>query len=161
VSTVSWFDAIAVLGRHGLDLPTEAQWEYACRAGTSTPWATGADSASLAGFANVRIPQLETMLLTEKAPIGSFRPNAFGIHDQHGNLFEWCRDGYTGAADYSVTPDESTGEHVVSSATLRAFRGGCYRDEANLARSAFRLGKDPNSRVPTIGIRARRDLMPD
>lgn len=161
VAAVSWFDAVATLNRFALDLPSEAQWEYACRAGSSTPWSTGSEAATLAGFANVRIPQLEGLIGDDEAPIGSFRANAFGLHDMHGNLFEWCRDGFLPPGGDDARFDPVTSERLVDSPALRVFRGGCFREEANVARSAFRLGKDPKARVVTIGLRARRELMPD
>jgi formylglycine-generating enzyme required for sulfatase activity len=85
--SVSWDDCQQFLGRlpGWIELPTEAQWEYGCRAGTTTPWWTGAEEASLEGAANIRI-------WFSPIAIGRLRANPFGLHDVHGNLWEWCQD---------------------------------------------------------------------
>ena len=109
VDRVSWYRTRAVLSRHGLMIPTESQWEYACRANSTTPWSTGAKAESLHGAANVLdSAAVRTMPkwrerghvapfddgYVHSAPVGSFRPNGFGLYDMHGNQMEWCRDRF-------------------------------------------------------------------
>ena len=112
VMEVTWDEVVGVLPRLELSLPTEAQWEYACRAGTTTAYFTGASSDTLLGYANLderdslaanrsdadpehaelfhgRVPDG----FASPAPVASFRPNAFGLYDMVGNVAEWCADG--------------------------------------------------------------------
>ena len=106
------------------DLPTEAQWEYACRAGTSTPWSTGDDPNKING--------LVTGSYT--TAVGSYAPNAWGFYDMHGNAKEWCVDAaYTRLGTDPVTdPKGSSGDYA------RLVRGGYHNSSANNARSARR-----------------------
>ena len=118
VTEVSWNDVDAALRKGGLQLPTEAQWEYACRAGTSTPWWTGADAMGVSRGGVV-----------DDAPcasVGSKAANAFGVHDTSGNVMEWCRDGYGQyASAASVDPFLANGSgrvfrvHLQSEAEFR------------------------------------------
>lgn len=143
VSHVSWGDANAFavwLGKKEgkrYRLPTEAEWEYFARAGTTTLFFSGDDVESLAGYANVpdqsmkensSTPTGYAVLETRdgysgKAPVGSFKPNAFGLYDVHGNVFEWCYDGYSQNA-YSV--HNATNPYIKPDVDLRVIRGGCY-----------------------------------
>ena len=108
---VSWNDAVAFcewLSRQEgqtYRLPTEAEWEYACRAGTTTRYCSGDDAETLAAVANVadatakaKFPDWATIAARDgyvfTAPVGRFRANAWGLHDMHGNVWEWCSDGY-------------------------------------------------------------------
>src|SRR5262249_20237304 len=84
VAFIDWIESKAALTRVGLDLPTEAQWEYATRAGTTTPWWTGPDPAAIVGGAVIGTAGPE--------PVGSRRPNPFGLYDAVGNVGVWCRD---------------------------------------------------------------------
>ncbi|TAJ19121.1 MAG: hypothetical protein EPO68_06765 [Planctomycetota bacterium] len=108
-TNISWERATEVLARAALELPSEPQWEYAARAGTSDPWWTGRERESLRGAANIgdasaaraganwpgldEWPEFDDGFPLD-APVGRFRANAFGLHDVMGNVQEWCRDGY-------------------------------------------------------------------
>jgi len=159
VDSVSWDDVSTVLPNFFLALPTEAQWEYACRAGTSTPWSTGAEATSLLGSANV---DDETVAdnIEFAAPVGSLAANAFGMHDMHGNFWEWCLDGYNGHA-YTKALDPQTGEHASDRTRGRVSRGGACWYGASRARSAYRIGDDAGARYGLDGVRPRRDLCGD
>ncbi len=131
-------------------LPTEAQWEYACRAGTSTATAFGESlSSRQANFKGKPYnggepgPSLGTA-----ARVGSYPANAWGLHDMHGNTFEWCRDWYHPRLPGGVDPDLSGRK-----ATSRVRRGGCWADEGWPCRSAFRLRFEPDRRDDHIGFR--------
>lgn len=156
-SSVSWDDARTVLPEFFLALPTEAQWEYACRAGTSTPWSTGAEAASLLGSANVGDEAVADNL-EGAAPVGSLAANAFGMHDMHGNFWEWCLDGYDGAGDYAKTFDPESGEHASDGPRYRVFRGGGFWLGADYARSAYRSGFDAGNRHDGYGVRPVRAI---
>jgi formylglycine-generating enzyme required for sulfatase activity len=156
---------VELLGRLGLALPSEAQWEYGCRGGTTSVYWCGDAKESLQGVANLSDAygkshgnevwgEWEPWLddgQTAHAEVGSYRANAFGLHDVHGNVWEWCLDGH---ADYSrsaakdpVGPSEG--------ARLRVIRGGGYFNGAAIARSAFRLASSPAFRV-VLGLRVAR-----
>ena len=119
-------------------LPTEAEWEYACRAGTKTRFFCGDDPAELLKVANVPDATYSRSMgqdfkgyeclagidgFSGLAPVGSFAPNPWGLYDMHGNVWEWCADGY-GADLYTDEPVSDP----VGSLTLptRAMRGGCF-----------------------------------
>ncbi len=142
VTCVSWNDATAFcdwLSReksHKFSLPTEAEWEYACRAGTETVFYTGNDENALgrAGW------YLENS--GKKAhPVGQKTPNAWGLYDMHGNVFEWCKDRL---GDYLKSPlinPTDSGNIREGWEKNRMTRGGSWTDEATWCRSAFRIGQ--------------------
>lgn len=156
-----WLDAA------GLDLPTEAQWEFAARSGVDGPWAIGGDARDLRRVANLGSAECPEdwvrMGLTEPwedgfgdlpSPASSFAPNAFGLFDMHGNVMEYCRDFYHG---YAVEPDPGTGMRPGASAD-RMVRGGNFRSPASGARSAHRLPVGPGPRNRDVGFRPGLDL---
>ncbi len=163
VERVSWEDCDRVLYRLGLRLPAEAEWEFAARAGTATVWWTGNDSHSLQGAANLcdaffkshggpSSLHYEERLddgYTSHAPVGSFRPNPFGLHDVHGNLWEWCRNSYA-RYDGTSSDDSASGLWVV--------RGGSWFDLACMSRSANRGANGPGSRNNVLGLRPAATL---
>ncbi len=138
-------------------LPTEAQWEYACRAGTTTATAFGDSlSSTQANFKGAPYnggapgPSLD---MTVKA--GSYAANAWGLYDMHGNVFEWCRDWYRSRLSGGVDPGmfdahATPNEH---GSVSRVRRGGCYADEGWPCRSAFRLRFEPERGHEHIGMR--------
>jgi formylglycine-generating enzyme len=170
VVNVSWNDAVAFCGwlsrreGHAFRLPTEAEWEYACRAGTSTRHAGGDDPESLAIVGNVadaaarkKYPQWSTLAASDgfvhTAPAGKFLANAFGLYDMHGNVSEWCQDWY-GAEFYTSSPRE---DPVCSEqATERAIRGGGWGLTPLHCRSAKRDRIAPGIRSDRVGFRVAR-----
>jgi formylglycine-generating enzyme required for sulfatase activity/serine/threonine protein kinase len=170
VERVSWFEAERELARLGWALPTEAQWEYAARAGTATPWWTGEDPLSLAGAGNLSDryaraheapwkdvqPELDDGHCVH-APIGSFEPNPFGLHDTIGNVYEWCRDEFS---DYGLAAAPRDGLRLEGNPATRVVRGGSYVSAAKGARSAKRDSAPPELENEAIGIRPVRALEP-
>jgi formylglycine-generating enzyme required for sulfatase activity len=131
-------------------LPTEAQWEYACRAGTTTATAFGDKlSSKQANFQGKPYNGGERgPALNRATPVGSYPANPWGLHDMHGNVFEWCRDWYHAKLPGGSDPDLSD-----QPATSRVRRGGCWADDGWPCRSAFRLRFEPERRYDHIGFR--------
>jgi formylglycine-generating enzyme required for sulfatase activity/serine/threonine protein kinase len=173
VETVSWFECVQILTRFGLALPTEAQWEYACRAGTDTPWSYGADREQLRGKVNLadataaRLnipwpgiqdwPDLDDGFAAH-GPAGRFAPNPFGLHEMHGNLLEWCLDGNV-RGFYRVTPREDPCAPFAD-VTQRMLRGGDFSGPAYLARVSTRSADAAEGRSSNLGLRPVRRLDP-
>jgi formylglycine-generating enzyme len=158
VLNVSWDDAMAfckwLSGKEGktYQLPTEAQWEYACRARTKTRYYSGNDPESLATVGNVADATAKTKFpdwtwtikandgYVFTAPVGQFKPNAFGLYDMYGNAPQWCADWY-GEDYYGKCPvDDPTGP---GTGLIRALRGGSWDDWPGGASSAARHGNRP------------------
>jgi formylglycine-generating enzyme required for sulfatase activity len=142
-------------------LPTEAEWEYACRAGSTTPFSFGKPlSAKQANF-NGNFPYGEAAkgpYLRQTAKVGSYAPNAWGLYDMHGNVAEWCSDFYD--KDYyrkSPKQDPRGPDKGVVSTDYndfyRVIRGGCWLDEARACRSAYRFRAMPHEPYRLIGFR--------
>jgi formylglycine-generating enzyme required for sulfatase activity len=166
VEGVSWFDAVdfcnqlsemegrkpyyrrhgntvSIAGGDGYRLPTEAEWEYACRAGTTREYSFGDDPGLLHEYGWFRDnsdgrPQ----------PVGAKKSNPWGLYDMHGNVWEWCWDWY---AEYSS--DEVTDPTGPEEATYRVNRGGCWASGAEYCRSACRGRSGPTSRYQYLGFR--------
>ena len=132
----------------GLELPTEAQWEHAARAGTTTPWWTGSDPAAL--------PDAEVFGTSTAAPVGSMRPNPFGLYDVGGNVAEWCRDRFARYEDPTIP---GTGERSgVLSPPERIVRGGTWLGTPTDLRSARRMLESPSVRRDYCGVRPARSV---
>jgi sulfatase modifying factor 1 len=140
-------------------LPTEAQWEYACRAGTTTATAFGdALSSTQANFRgkpyNGAAPGPS---LGMAAKVGNYPANAWGLHDMHGNIYEWCRDWYHAKMPGGTDPDMYLAKESATKSEhgdiSRARRGGCWADEGWPCRAAFRLRFEPERRYDHIGFR--------
>jgi formylglycine-generating enzyme required for sulfatase activity len=164
--SMDWDEADRWLRRHGLELPTEAQWEYGCRAGTTTVFWPGGEAKDLQDCANVhdrtsfeRYPQRgEPAPITDGfgaiAPVGSFRANAFGLYDVHGNVWEWCRDW---SGSYGTEVREGDGYRLVGSPSgFRVLRGGSFHGVPSNARSAYRGRSAPSFRSYDLGLRPAR-----
>jgi formylglycine-generating enzyme required for sulfatase activity len=148
-----------VSGAWEFRLPTEAQWEYACRAGTTTATAFGDSlSSRQANFQGAPYNGGDPGPSIGRATrVGSYPPNPWGIFDMHGNEFEWCRDWYHFKLPGGVDPDlhdaESTATRSEHGDISRVRRGGCWADEGWPCRSAFRLRFEPERRHDHIGFR--------
>jgi sulfatase modifying factor 1 len=140
-------------------LPTEAQWEYACRAGTTTATSFGDKlSSKQANFKGKPYNGAEPgPSLGVAAKVGSYPANAWGLHDMHGNIFEWCRDWYHAKLPGGVDPDlysaRATAQPNRTGDVSRVRRGGAWTDDGWPCRSAFRLRFEPERRYDHIGFR--------
>jgi formylglycine-generating enzyme required for sulfatase activity len=171
---VSWDDATAYAkwlsqrtGK-GYRLLTEAEWEYAARAGTATTrywgdsrdvgcaYANGADQAArtqVRGAGDWHIADCQDRY-GYTAPVGSYRPNAFGLHDMLGNLWEWTQDCWNG--NYKGAPADGNA-WATGDCELRSVRGGSWEDSPVAVRAAYRVGSPIEIRVFTRGFRVARD----
>ena len=171
VVQVTWNDAMAFCKwlskkeNKTYRLPTEAEWEYACRAGTMTRYYNGDDPETLAKVGNVadatfkvKFPDWKYTIKASDgyvftAPVCSFEPNALGLYDMHGNAWQWCADRY-GAEYYAKSPaDDPTGP---DSGDKRVVRGGSWMDWPFVTRSTERLGVESNNRFSYTGFRVAR-----
>lgn len=190
VENISWLDAAAFANAKSLDaglmpaytikegeviwdrsadgyrLPTEAEWEYACRAGTETPFnmvpSPDADHANFYGHYPYEIEEnyFDNSALESKPgtyrqttiEVGSFEPNAWGLYDTHGNVNEWCFDFY-GPYD----PDNAVNPAGPSSGTRHVYRGGGWNDFAKNMRSAYRAAGQAGMKSFNLGIRLVRN----
>jgi sulfatase modifying factor 1 len=158
---------LTTLGRESGDLPadwefrlpTEAQWEYACRAGTTTATAFGDKlSSKQANFKGKPYNGAEPgPSLGRAAEVGRYPANAWGLHDMHGNIFEWCRDWYHAKLPGGVDPDlysaRATAQVNRTGDASRVRRGGAWDDDGWPCRAAFRLRFEPERRYDHIGFR--------
>lgn len=168
VESVDWPTCTALLKQHGLVLPTEAQWEYGCRAGTSTPWWPGSEPEDLAGKENVRDKTGDKAVqppaqpfpfddgFTVTSPVGTFPANTFGLHDMHGNVREWCQDE---DGPYSAPTRAGDGLRLpVKKSRFRCYRGGAFGCDLPLTRSAYRPFNVPATVMNWLGVRPVRAL---
>jgi formylglycine-generating enzyme required for sulfatase activity len=159
VETVSWVDATNFCARlteqerqvgrlpvgYVYRLPTEAEWEYACRAGTTTRFSYGDDpqDARLGEYA-----WYSGNSGNQTHPVGAKKPNAWGLYDMHGNVWEWCLDWYVTYPGGSVTNPEGPG-----SGSYRVLRGGSWGNAGGYCRSAYRVSSTPGDRSNNLGFR--------
>jgi formylglycine-generating enzyme required for sulfatase activity len=149
VDRVSWNNIQGFLSITGLRLPTEAEWEYACRAGTTTAYSTGSNDDSLVDTAAWR----QSNSVQQTRPVGLLLANRLGFHDMHGNVWEWVNDWYGSySAGSQVNP---TGPAV---GTYRVLRGGSWLDLADQVRSSYRnIVELPGNSSSNIGFRVARN----
>ena len=150
VTQVSWVDCKEFIKKlntktdSGYRLPTEAEWEYACRAGTTTVYSFGDKiTPKEANYSDSKIDK--------PVAVGSYKPNAFGLYDMHGNVFEWCENWYGDYPAGAVTDPKgpSTGKY-------RVLRGGAFNISESGARSSLRLYSSPTNRDFYFGFRLAR-----
>lgn len=174
VLNITWHDAVALsqwLSQqegHTYRLPTEAEWEYACRAGADTRYGGVDDPNALAAVANTfdrlaarhwpkwqafAVPQSDGFAFT--APVGSFAANAFGLHDMVGNAWEWVSDRYD-ENYYATSPTQDPPGPQASS--MRVRRGGSWHTWSLYARCAFRNINTESSRYTLLGMRLVREI---
>jgi len=154
VEGLTWDDAVefckTLSAKSGktVRLPTEAEWEYACRAGTTTAYCNGDDEE---GLKQVGWCSYDGKWASAKSckPVGTFAPNAWGLYDMHGNVWEWCSDWY---AD-SYKDAKSVDPQGPDSGTARVIRGGVWFDFPWDCRSAKRESRPPAGKVASYGVR--------
>ena len=149
VTYVSWEDCQEFIKKlnaktnNGYRLPTEAEWEYACRAGTTTAYSFGDSLTKSDASYGDEAGSIKA--------VGSYKPNAFGLFDMHGNVWEWCEDWHaeypTGAVTHPKGP--STGNGLV-------LRGGSFGGLVSTARSSCRIFDQPSNRYRAFGFRLAR-----
>jgi formylglycine-generating enzyme required for sulfatase activity len=152
VEQVSWTDAVEfctkltvkLSGRVQVRLPTEAEWEYACRAGTVTDYYAGSGESALQA-----VGWYDANSGKETHPVGQLEANAWNLQDMHGNVWEWCNDWY---GEYSSA--QTTDPTGPASGSYRVNRGGSWGNSAGRCRSAYRDGYDPTDRGSLLGFRA-------
>jgi formylglycine-generating enzyme required for sulfatase activity len=157
VEKVSWDDAVVYCAKltgkekaagrlpagYEYRLPTEAEWEYGCRAGTTTAFSFGSDESQLGEYAWYRDNSGST-----SHPVGQKKPNGWGLYDMHGNIWEWCQDWYGNYPGGSVTDPQGPG-----TGSYRVGHGGSWGSIARYCRSAYRSSNGPGGRYIDLGFR--------
>ena len=173
VVNVSWHDCVKfcqwLSEKEGKKyrLPTEAEWEYACRAGTRSRYSSGDDPESLLKIANTfdsdtkeNFPKWDAFALQGHdgykftSPVGKFAPNPFGLYDMHGSVWEWCSDWYD-EEYYAKSPIENP--QGPAEGRLKVRRGGSWHTWSLYARSSFRNWNTPSTRYVLVGMRVVRE----
>jgi len=155
VESVSWNDCQSCISKlneldsnHTYRLPTEAEWEYACRAGSTTAYSYGNDSGQLGQYA-----WYDDNSNSKTHPVGEKEPNAWGLYDMHGNVWEWCQDWYD--SDY-YNDSPGTDPQGPNSGSYRVLRGGGWSSSADGCRSAIRNRNTPDNVPIYFGLRLVR-----
>ena len=159
VERVTWHESVAFcrkLSEHQgakYRLPTEAEWEYACRAGTSTAYSCGNDVRQLPQYA-----WYEDNSKNTTHPVGKKLPNAWGLFDMHGNVSEWCQDWYARYGNEKVASDPAGPASADSIAPHRVLRSGAFNLQPKCGRAADRYSNLPGYRDPNVGFRLARTI---
>jgi formylglycine-generating enzyme required for sulfatase activity len=136
-------------------LLTEAEWEYAARAGAHTRYSWGDDP----GMDNANCDGCGSRWdVRQTAPVGSFKPNALGLYDMHGNVWEWVEDSWH--ENYDGAPTDGSAWLRGGDPSFRVVRGGSWRNESELVRAAVRVKRHTNVRFDTLGFRVARTIRP-
>jgi len=156
-NNISWDDIASMLQREvgWCGFPSEAQWEYGCRAKSTTSWWTGNDEKGLIEAANI---WHRGGNVTNIMSAGALRANAFGLHDVYGNVWEWCGDMWL--SDSNPRPGDGLRDDGVAGSAYRVFRGGSWSYSASYGRSQDRLGFTPERRNIDLGVRPARAITP-
>jgi len=143
VETVSWIEAVEFCQKLGKNyrLPTEAEWEFACRAGTTTTYFFGESLAKTQA----------NYYSDSTTDVGSFSANDFGLYDMHGNVWEWCLDNYH--ENYKGAPTDGTAWTTTGDSKLAMLRGGSWGCNPRYCRSAYRGRLEPDYQNGSIGFR--------
>ena len=158
VENINWYEVqkfiikLNKLTGEKFRLPTEAEWEYACRAGTTTPFNTGENLTNYYGS----IPYKNFPKGTARKgtmTVGSFAPNAWGLYDMHGNVWEWCEDWYCPYPDSAVTDPVGN-----CNSEYKVIRGGSWYFNAESARSGRRYTHNPHDRGFSLGFRLVKEI---
>jgi formylglycine-generating enzyme required for sulfatase activity len=157
---IAWLNSkLGLAGRRdAYRLPSEAEWEYACRAGTTTPFSFGATiSTAQANYDgnNTYGAGKKGEYRQKTTPVGSFSANPFGIHDMHGNVWEWCEVAWN--ANYNGAPADGSA-WLIGDTSSRVIRGGSWKGIPLSLRSADRVRNDPSTRYNLIGFRVAKTL---
>lgn len=151
---VTWYGAKAFADWVGGRLPTEAEWEYACRAGTETHFFFGNDYSLLGDYDVYKDNQ------ENNGPnrVGSKKPNPWGLYDMHGNVDEWCQDGYESNYPEAATEAKAVVDPRVPTGDKAMVRGGTHISAWNNCRSAYRSKFELNDNYPSTGFRVVFDI---
>lgn len=150
VELISWDQARAFCTALDLELPTEAQWEYAARAGSGTTYCYGDDPEQLSQYGHVDDPDGDGT-----RPVGGLAPNAFGLYDVHGNVWEWCGDWF---APFDTGSAKDPSGPAAARNGRRVLKGGAWDHKAAYARSAARGMYPPDRQAYRLGVRPVRTL---
>jgi len=143
---------VSILGGDGYRLPTEAEWEYACRAGSITPWCFGDQVLDVGEYA-----WYYDNSSMETHPVGQRKPNSWGLFDMHGNVMEWCYDWYNESYYQQCSDEETESPTGPDTGTARVLRGGAWQFGAEATRCAYRNSSTPDAVAGVIGFRICRN----